>query len=263
MNTATLTMPAPTTMSLARRLRAYAMEARFELVRTARAPVFLFPMLVLPVMLYLFFGVVLVGQHGPPDPKIALLVFSGFAMFSVVGPGMFGFGIGLAIERQSGALTLKRALPMPAGSNLLAKLFAAMVLASVVVALLLPIATLYGHVTMNGAQIARFAVVAVLGVVPFCALGLLIGSFVSGTAAPGVVNLLYFPMIYLSGLFPFPLPKAMQTAAVIWPAFHLNQLGLAAVGLPTAIDPRIAATVLVVLTVVCIGLAMRRLERVG
>ncbi len=34
-------------------------------------------------------------------------------MFSVIGPGMFGLGIGLAIERQSGILTLKRAMPMP------------------------------------------------------------------------------------------------------------------------------------------------------
>jgi ABC-2 type transport system permease protein len=125
------------------------------------------------------------------------------------------------------------------------------------------IAATLGHVDLTLAQAARTALVGVLGVVPFCALGLFIGSLVSGTGAPAVVNLIFFPMIYLSGLFPFPMPKALQTAAMIWPAFHLNQLSLAALGLPTSLNPWISAEVLMGFAGLCVYLAARRLMRVG
>jgi ABC-2 type transport system permease protein len=249
-------------MSVSRVLRAYWTEARYEILRTLRTPAFVIPTIALPVMLYVFFGIVLAGGK-PVPPDIALKVLSGFTMFSVIGPGVFGLGIGFAMERQHGIFTLKRAQPMPFAANLLAKLFSSMSIALIVIALLMAIATTFGHVELTGAQAARTALVGVLGVVPFCALGLLIGSMVSGTGAPAVVNLIFFPMIYLSGLFPFPLPKALQTAAMIWPAFHLNQLSLAALGLPTVINPWICAEVLIGVAGACVYFAARRLTRVG
>ncbi len=249
-------------MSLSRVLHAYWMEARYEVLRTLRTPAFLIPTVALPVMLYVFFGIVLHGDK-PTPPEIALQVLSGFTMFSVIGPGMFGLGIGFAMERQHGIFTLKRAMSMPFAANLIGKLFSAMTLSFIVIMLLIAIATTFGHVDLTLAQALRTALVGVLGVVPFCALGLFIGSLVSGNAAPAVVNLLFFPMIYLSGLFPFPMGKALQTAAMIWPAFHLNQLSLAAMGLKTALNPWISAEVLIGFSGLCLYLAARRLARKG
>jgi ABC-2 type transport system permease protein len=249
-------------MSITRLLHAYWVEARYEVLRTLRTPAFLIPTIALPVMLYVFFGIVLHGDK-PTPPQIALQVLSGFTMFSVIGPGVFGLGIGFAMERQHGIVTLKRAQPMPFAANLIAKLFSSMSIALIVITLLITIATTFGHVELTLVQAARTALVGVLGVVPFCALGLLIGSFVSGNGAPAVVNLIFFPMIYLSGLFPFPMPKALQTAAMIWPAFHLNQLSLAALGLPTSLNPWISAEVLIGFAGLCVYLAARRLMRVG
>ena len=248
-------------MPVSRLLRAYWTEARYEVLRTLRTPAFLIPTIALPVMLYVFFGIVL--QGGKANAQVALQVLSGFTMFSVIGPGVFGLGIGFAMERQHGIVTLKRAQPMPFAANLIAKLFSSMSIALIVITLLLTIATTFGHVELTAAQAARTMLVGVLGVVPFCALGLLIGSMVSGTGAPAIVNLIFFPMIYLSGLFPFPLPKALQTAAMIWPAFHLNQLSLAALGLPTQLNPWISAEVLIGFAGLCTYLAARRLMRVG
>jgi ABC-2 type transport system permease protein len=250
-------------MTWQRTLRAYWTEARYEVWRTLRTPVFLIPTIALPVMLYVFFGIVLQGPKAAADPNIALHVLSGFTMFSVIGPGMFGIGIGFAIERQSGVVTLKRAMPMPPAANLIAKLFSATVLSLIVITTLLTIATVFGNVELTLAQALRAEIVGVLGVIPFCALGLLIASFVSGSAAPAVVNLLFFPMIYLSGLFPFGMPKGLQAAQLIWPAFHLNQLSLTALGLKTTFNPWMAAEVLIGFSAVCIYLATRRLTRVG
>lgn len=95
----------------------------------------------------------------------------------------------------------------------------------------------------NAGQVARFVLVGALGVIRFCAFSLPIAAFVSGQASPAVVNLIDFPVIYLSGLFPFPLHAALRTAAAFWPASHLNPLAFAALGLKTALSPWIAAGV--------------------
>jgi ABC-2 type transport system permease protein len=264
MSAVSIALPASVPMTSSRLLGAYWAEARHEILRTLRTPAFVVPTVALPVLLYLFFGIVLAsGRSGPVNPELALHTLSGFVMFSVIGPGLFGLGIGFAIERQSGIITLKRAFPMPPAANLIGKLISSMTLSVIVVTMLVTMAMVFGHTSMTAAQVVKLVVVSVLGVAPFCALGLFVGSLVSGTAAPAVVNLIYFPMIYLSGLFPFPLPKVMQAAAKIWPAFHLNQLSLAALGLKTAGDVRVAAVVLVTFTVVCLALAARRLARVG
>ncbi|MEJ1964155.1 MAG: hypothetical protein WDO56_22465 [Gammaproteobacteria bacterium] len=59
------------------------------------------------------------------------------------------------------------------------------------------------------------------------------------------------------------MPKALQSAAVIWPAFHLNQLSLAALGLETSLNAPAAFGVLIAFTLVCGTIASRRLARVG
>jgi ABC-2 type transport system permease protein len=45
-----------------------------------------------------------------------------------------------------------------------------------------------------------------------------------------VANLVFLPMLWLSGLF-IPLPGFLEPWVVVWPAFHLNQLSVAAAGL--------------------------------
>ena len=93
MSALSLQLPATSSMTTSRMLHAYWSEARLEIVRTLRNPAFVFPTIALPVLLYVFFGVVIPGARtsaAPPD--IGLRVLSGFAMFSAIGPGMFGMG---------------------------------------------------------------------------------------------------------------------------------------------------------------------------
>ena len=107
-------------------------------------------------------------------------------------------------------------------------------------------------------------IVMIVGVVPFCALSLLIGAYTSGTSAPAFINIVFLPMLWLSGLF-IPLPKFLERWAFIWPAFHLNQVALGSAGVSeyTFINPAISAAVLVGVTVLFGGLAMRRLAVKG
>jgi ABC-2 type transport system permease protein len=104
----------------------------------------------------------------------------------------------------------------------------------------------------------------IAGALPFCAMGLLIGAYVSGNASPAVANLVYLPGMWLSGSM-FPLPESMRPWAVIWPMFHLNQTALGAAGVTefSFVNPTWTAAVLAAITVLCTGLALRRLARVG
>jgi ABC-2 type transport system permease protein len=253
-------------MPRTRVLRAYLTEIRFELLRMMRSPVFGIPMVLLPFALYFLFGVVIAGAS--PDakahPEIANFLFTGFATFAVVGPALFGVGCALAMERDQGLLRLKRAMPTPTGGYLLAKLAMATIFSAVSAGAIAVVALLAGKITLSGAQVATIVAVLVAGTLPFSALGLFIGTRVSGSASPGVMNLVYLPMVYLSGLF-FPLPKGLQSWSVIWPTLHLNRLAMAAAHLPlhASPDPRLSALVLIALTLVFGGLALRRLARVG
>jgi len=132
---------------------------------------------------------------------------------------MFGFGATLATEREQGLLTLKRALPAPRGSYLLAKLLMTMLFAFVVMATMIPAALLLGHLHLTFAQCVSVTAINVLGSLPFCAIGLFIGTRASGKAAVAFVNLIYVPMMHISGLF-YPLPKsALIPVTVLWLGF--------------------------------------------
>jgi ABC-2 type transport system permease protein len=189
-------------------------------------------------------------------------MFASYVVFAASTPGMFGFGMGLAVERQSGVLKLKRAQPMPMAANLFAKLLMALIVSTIVVGVLMPIATSMGHVTLTATQIVNVLVASLLGALTCCAIGFFIGATVSGSAATGVVNLVYFPMMYLSGMF-FPLPKVLAQWAIIWPTFYMDQLVIAAGGGKSFMDAKICVAVLVGLSVLFGGLAIRKLTRKG
>jgi ABC-2 type transport system permease protein len=250
----------PIVMPKATLWRAYLAEAKYEFLRTLRLPGFALPFLLLPVALYLFFGVVLFG--GNKEPNVPLYIFTAFTVFGVMGPGMFGFGVFVATEREQGLLRLKRALPAPPGAYLLAKMLMAMLFAVLVMIAMIGAAIFVGHLRLMPGQFAVLAVVNILGSLPFCALGLFIGTRASGKSAPAFVNLLFLPMIYLSGFF-FPLPKSIHWIQFVSPAFYLDQLALKSVGITAWGAAALNAAVLIGVTLVLAIFSTRRLARVG
>ncbi len=251
-------------MPVGRVVRAYLTEARYQFVQALRAPAFALPFLLLPVPLYLFFGVVMTG--GSPEvqahPELANYVFSGWCCMAVMGPAIFGIGIGISLERDANLLKLKRALPLPPGSYLIAKMLMSIAFAALAVGAVTVSALVAGKLTLSAGALLAMLAVLVFGALPFCAIGLFIGAFSSGNASPAFANLIYLPGMWLSGMF-FPLPKAMQPWEAIWPAFHLDQTALAAAGLQVGYNPLFTSGVLVGITVLFGGLAIRRLARSG
>lgn len=249
-------------MTTWRSVRVYLMEAKYESLRMLRSPSFAVPFLLIPVMIYLFMGVLIFGSALQRDPKAAMAMFAGLTVFGMIGPGMFGFGVSVASERDQGLLRLKRALPLPPAAYLLAKMLMAMLFNALIMITMIAAALFAAHLHFSLTQIASLTLINIVGALPFCAIGLFIGVLVSGSAAPGFVNLIYLPMMWLSGLF-IPLPKSLAAAAPAWPAYHLLQLSLGAIGMPAAGGALMHAGLLAGVTLLLSALAVRRLARTG
>jgi len=244
-----------------RELRAYVAEAKYECIRMMRVPGFVGPFLVLPAGLYLLFAVLLFGAEIAKDPKAGVFTFMGFATFGVMGPGMFGFGATIAQEREQGLMRLKRAMPCPAAAPLLAKMFMSLLFVTLIMITMAAVAPA-GHVRLSVGQLASLSAVNILGSLPFCALGFIIGTLASGKGAVALVNVLYLPMVYLSAIL-FPLPKSIHWIALLSPAYHLEQTAYRAIGAPSEGMLAIHLVVLIAVTLVCTTVAVRRLARVG
>jgi ABC-2 type transport system permease protein len=243
---------------------AYLTETRFELTRLLRNPALAIPMMVMPVALYLLVAVLIAGEAIDKDPALGIFLFGGFGVLAVTMPGLFVISTSLAIERELGLMKLKRAQPAPAGSWLVGKLACGVLFSGLAFLPMLAAAIFTGKLSLPGPQVAAMSAALIAGTIPFCALGLLVGALVKGTAAPGYANLIYLPGCYLSGLF-FPLPQSMHWQAQLWPQFHINQLAMHAAGVQKFqfMPASMAAATLLGFTVLFSAVAIWRLARRG
>ena len=152
-------------------LRIYLLEARHEFQRMLRTPSFALPVLLFPALFYTLFGLVLNRADGGGAARYLLATYG---VFGIMGAGLFGFGVVVAMERERGFLAYKRALPMPPGAYLLAKMAMAMLFSLLISALLGTLAAVFGGVSLLPGQWLALLAINVVGVLPFCAMGLLI-----------------------------------------------------------------------------------------
>jgi len=250
-------------MDRSRVLAAYLGDIQVELIKMLRTPAFSVPTIVFPVMFYLLFGVLLGSMRG--NLQMGQYALAAYAVFGTMAPGLFGFGVTLAMEREQGLLTFRQALPAPPGAFLVARMVNAMVFVSISTLLLMVVATTLGKVSLTPGQALHLYLVNVIGVLPFAALGMYIGALTSGNASPAIINMIYLPMAFLSGLW-VPLhfmPGVLQNLAPLWPAHHLAQLSMDAVGAPVVGTTGNHLAALAGVTVLFFFLAMRRLGNRG
>ncbi|HZO94192.1 MAG TPA: ABC transporter permease [Candidatus Baltobacteraceae bacterium] len=203
-------------------------ETRAELTKLVRLPAYAIPSLAFPLGFYAFFGIALNAGHGVGATTAAMYLLATYGAFGVVGCALFGFGVGVATERGQGWLLVKRASPMPPAAYFLAKALATMAFAAAVVLLLGAFGAAFGGVRLAPERWIALLVALVAGSVPFAAIGLAVGFLAGPNSAPAIVNLVYLPMSFLSGLWvPVEgLPAPIAHLAPFLPTYHLGQLAL-------------------------------------
>ena len=244
----------------ARRAAIYVLEARAQFLTLARTLAFTIPTLAFPLMFYIFFGVVM--SFSPTAPTYLLATYS---VFGLLGPALFGFGVGLANERDSGGLLLKQTTPMPVAAYLVARVVAALVFGMAVVIGLFLLGAYAADVTLHRWQWFALAGIVLSGVIPFCALGLAIGAWVKAQTAVAIVNLVYVPMTFLSGLWmPITLfPAFLQKLAFVFPAYHQAQLTLKVIDMDEGGSAALHVLIIATFTLVFLAIAAAGFRRVS
>lgn len=236
----------------------FMMLARFiesQWLNLLRTPAYTLPTLLFPIMFYSFFGLLMI-------PGQAQYLLCTFATFGCIGGALFAFGVGIATERAQGWLTLLRATPAPIAAVLAGKGFAAALFAAVITLIMSALAAWFGGVRMEALQWSGLLLVMVCGTLPFAALGIGLGMSLSPNAAPAVLNLIYLPLGFLSGLWipANQLPGMLQDIAGWLPPYHLAALALHVTGTKTG-QPLLSLALLLVYTLLFVlfaGWAWRR-----
>jgi ABC-2 type transport system permease protein len=207
--------------------RVYWLETRNEFLKLARMRAYVLSTLLFPLMFYCFFGL-LMGDHRPGPMSLTRYLLATYGAFGVMGATLFAFGVGVAVERGMGWLEVKRASPMPAAAYFFAKAAVGLAFGAIVVMLLFTLGAVAGGVRMPFDRWLLSGVALVVGSIPFCALGLVIGSLSGPNSAAPTVNAIYLPLGFCSGLWiPYDfLPRGLQQVANVLPSYHLGALAL-------------------------------------
>jgi ABC-2 type transport system permease protein len=241
----------------------YLKEAKYEFLKNLRLRVYTASLLSFPTMFYVLFGLVLNSNGMIGSMRVPTYLIATYGTFGVMGASLFGTAAGLASDRGLGWLQVKRASPMPPFAYFTAKVVTSMIFSAIIVVALFVLGYAFGGVRMPVAEFARLLGMLVVGSLPFSAMGLALGYFAGPNSAPAMINLIYLPMSFCSGLWmPIMfLPKIVRQIAVFMPPYHLAQLALGFVGAGTHESNATHWGVLLVFTMICLGVARIGFQR--
>jgi ABC-2 type transport system permease protein len=263
MSSSVIVAPPKWNRPLTKSFEIYWKEAKYEFLKRWRMPVYSLSVILFPAMFYTLFGLILNRDASGGHQEAATYLLATMGCYGVIGVALFGFGVGVAMERGQGWLEVKRASPMPTAAYFTGRVAMCLVFSFLVFLTLFTLGTAFGGVRLAPSQVLTLMATLVGGSVPFCAFGLAIGYFAKPNSAPAIVNVLYLPLSFLSGLWmPISiLPEFLQKLALGLPPYHLGQMALHTVGFDSRGDMHTHINVLIGFTLVCLGVAMLGFRR--
>ena len=194
---------------------------RAQLIELRRSKTALFWMTAFPLGFLLLFGFVMARG----DARVMAYMMPGLLTTTLMSGSLFGVALPLVQQRETGLLRRLRVTPVHA---------AAVAIAHGVTALLTGLLSLFvlmalGRAIFGMEMVGSWLVLVAVYVCGACALipmGLLVGSTARDIrTAPAIANLLFFPMMFLSGsAMPFSvLPDGVKRFARLLPTTYLNE----------------------------------------
>jgi ABC-2 type transport system permease protein len=228
--------------------RVFGAHLRFHLAVLRRQPDFWGPVVVLPAMLYVFFGAGL-GAGAP-----ALQAVVAFCVYAVGSVAFFQFGVGLAHDRASVFAAWSACLPRARWLGGLGQIAVTALFGCVAVLLVIALARLVGGHAAPVRADAVLLLACLMASLPAALMGCVLGMLVPARSASGVAMMVYLPMAYVSGLWvPLEaLPEAVVTLSWAMPLRHMADLVWA---LTTGAAWHASVRPAVVLALWCVALA--------
>jgi ABC-2 type transport system permease protein len=212
--------------------------------------------IILPVLLYLLFGLPHASQAYTSTVSMGAYMLVGLGAYGVGLIMVFTFGATVAMDRGQKNDLLMRATPMPPAVDIAARGLVAIVFAMITLMVLFAVAIVAG-VRLQPATWLAIMTYLVAGSLPMLGLGLAVAYLISPNAAVAIVNVIYMLLAFASGfLVPMSqLPNLVQQVAGYLPTYHYGQLAWSAIGVSSE-SVVVSAAWLVGYAVVFFGLAL-------
>lgn len=194
---------------------------RAQLTEIRRSKTALFWMTAFPIGFLLFFGFVMARG----DARMTAFMMPGLLTTTLTSASLFGIALPLVQQREIGLLRRLRVTPVAAASVALSHGVSALLTGMISLLVLMALARLIFGMQMAGSwpSLIGAYLCGACALVPF---GLLVGSTARDIrTAPAIANLIFFPMMFLSGsAMPFAvLPEGVKRFARLLPTTYLNE----------------------------------------
>ena len=192
------------------------------LKETLRSKTALFWNLLFPQ--FFLFGFALI--FGGSDPARVTYLMPGLLTITVISATFFGISYSMVNQRETGVYRRFRATPVTAITVVLAHASTALFNLVTGLGLELLLAKLVFKITVAG-SIVQLVLAILIAAFAFIPLGLIIGSVARDIkTAPAITNLLFFPMMFLSGAAVpfFMLPAWLRQVGELLPATYVVEL---------------------------------------
>jgi imidazolonepropionase-like amidohydrolase/ABC-type multidrug transport system permease subunit len=192
---------------------------RTQLIEIRRSKTALFWMTAFPVGFLFLFGFVMARG----DARVTTILLPGLLTTTLMSASLFGLALPMVQQRENGLLRRLRVTPVPAAAVAIAHSITSLLTGFVSLIVLMLLARAIFGVQLAGSWVT-LAVVFVCGAAALIPMGLLVGSTARDIrTAPAIANLLFFPMMFLSGsAIPFAaLPEGVKRFARFLPTTYL------------------------------------------
>ncbi|SDQ28638.1 ABC-2 type transport system permease protein [Curtobacterium sp. UNCCL20] len=213
-------------------------------LRNVRAMVFTFAV---PVVMLLVFGSAF-GTQTDPTTRLQYLVVTTLQMASY-GAMMAALSQAFAIvnERSIGWNRQLRVTPLSGWGFMVSKVIAAMAFAGMSIVIVVLVATVGLHASLDPGHWLAAGFGVWLGVVPFALIAILIGQFAKPSFAQPLFMVVFMGLAILGGLWvPLSImPDWMASVAHLLPSYWLNrigQMGAGATGATGMLEPALVLT---------------------
>lgn len=190
-----------------------------QLTELRRSKTALFWMMSFPLGFLFLFGFVMARG----DARVMAVLMPGLLTTTLMSGGLFGVALPLVQQRENGLLRRLRVTPVTAAAVAVAHGVTAVMTGFLSLVILMTLARFVFNMQMAGTWITLTGVY-LCGAIALIPMGLLVGSTARDMrTAPAIANLMFFPMMFLSGsAMPFAfLPEGVQRFARMLPTTYL------------------------------------------
>lgn len=186
-----------------------------------RTPAAAFFTLALPVIFLVLFNVIF-GDQEWSGYSFAQFFAPAMAVFAAVSSSFTNLAIGVSYARDQGILKRVRGTPLPAWIYMAGRIGSGVWVAVLSVALMFLLGWAFFGFRMFWADLGTAALVFVVGIATFSALGLAVCALLKNAdSSPAAANGVFLPMAFVSGIF-IPLDDAPQWLVILGDVFPLK-----------------------------------------